>query len=770
MAEIEARKADVEDVIIPFAPALYLAWADGRLQPHEIHAVRQLASGLPDLPHDTKAALDGWLDPERPPEPDRLRALLDVVRDAAPRLRDDAPRSLTELGEALARVRDDGREPSGPALRAALEAFEAALGVAGAEAARALLPETADVATSEPAKTLAFDPLALNRLLDADHYALRREVMRLIATPELRPDVADAAAPHAHRERTLDRCRRLAAHGYGALGFPAEFGGRHDIGAAIAVFETLGYGDLSLLVKFGVQFGLFGGSIWQLGTRRHHEQWLRDVGTLALPGCFAMSETGHGSNVRDLRTTATFDAATNSFVVHSPDRDAWKDYIGNAALHGRAATVFAQLEVGGQRQGVHAFVVPLRDEAGQLLPGIHIEDCGLKHGLNGVDNGRIAFDRVRIPRDNLLDRFGGVRDDGTYQSPIASPTRRFFTMLSTLVAGRVSIAAASLSAAKTGLAIAVRYADRRRQFGPEGEPEVPILDYLTMQRRLLPRVAEAIALDFAISDLVTQYAGRAGPPSQEIEALAAGFKAQASAFAATTLHDCRQACGGQGYLAQSRLPALIADTDIFTTFEGANTVLLQLVTKGLLTDYREQFGELSLWGVLRYVGGRAANELAAWNPVTGRRTDRAHLRDPAFHAGVLRWREERLLGTLARRLKRRIDDGEDSFAALNACQDHAVALARAHVERRIVERMNDGLGRCEDARLRPVLELVAALHGLDRIEGDQGWFLEKGLLEGAKARAIRDEVNALCVELRPHAVALVEGFGIATELLPEIAR
>jgi acyl-CoA oxidase len=289
-----------------------------------------------------------------------------------------------------------------------------------------------------------------------------------------------------------------------------------------------------------------------------------------------------------------------------------------------------------------------------------------------------------------------------------------------------------------------------------------------MQRRLMPRLATAVALDFGLQDLVRTYSGRAGRPSQEIEAQAAGFKAFASTFAVETLDACRQACGGRGYLSSTRLPALIDDTDIFTTFEGANTVLLQLVTKGLLSGYREQFGELNLWGVARYVSGRAASVLAELNPVASRRTEPAHLRDPAFHAAALRWREDRLLTTLARRLKRRLDDGEDSFAALNACQDHAVELARAHVDRLLLESLHAGVARCDDAALRPVLDRLSALHGLARIEADIGWYLEKGWIESNKAGAIRTEVNRLCTELRPDAVTVTDGFGIADALVPAL--
>src|SRR6185295_17170940 len=143
--------------------------------------------------------------------------------------------------------------------------------------------------------------------------------------------------------------------------------------------------------------------------------------------------------------------------------------------------------------------------AGSALPGVRIEDCGEKMGLNGVDNGRLWFDDVRIPRDNLLDRFGQVSPEGFYTSSVPSSSKRFFTMLGTLVGGRLSVGLAASSASKTALAIAVRYADRRRQFGPEGLAEVPVLDYPSLQRRLLPRLAAAYALDFALRHAVRRF-------------------------------------------------------------------------------------------------------------------------------------------------------------------------------------------------------------------------------------------------------------------------
>jgi acyl-CoA oxidase len=337
-------------------------------------------------------------------------------------------------------------------------------------------------------------------------------------------------------------------------------------------------------------------------------------------------------------------------------------------------------------------------------------------------------------------------------------------MLGTLVGGRISIAAAAVSAAKSGLTIAVRYAAVRRQFGPEGRPEVPILDYLSMQRRLLPALATTYAVHFAIRELTGTYAERGSRP-EEVEAIAAGLKAWISRHTVETLQSCREACGGQGYLAANRLPSIKADTDVFTTFEGANAVLGLLVAKGLLTEYREQFGELRLWGVMRFVTGRAASAIADLNPIAPRKTDEDHLRDPAFHADALGYREQRLRDSLARRLRSRIESGEDSFDALNACQDHALALADAHVERRIHEAFRSAIESLEDEALLAVLRPLAALFSLSILERERGWYLEHGYFEAAKSKAIRDLTNRLCGEVRPHATGLVDAFGIPDRVL-----
>jgi acyl-CoA oxidase len=635
--------------------------------------------------------------------------------------------------------------------------------------------------TSSRPAAVSLDADALTRYLDGSYAEIRREVREILARPEHAP-VDAGVSTTAYRELILERMRALAADGKTGIGFPESVGGLDDVGGAVAAFETLGHGDLSLMVKCGVQFGLWGGAVLHLGTEEHHRTYLPDTITGALPGCFAMTESGHGSDVQSLGTTATYDPETEEFVVHTPDDDARKDYIGNAATHGRIAAVFAQLVVGGESHGVHALVVPLRDEHGTTLPGIRIEDCGEKLGLNGVDNGRIWFDEVRVPRTALLNRYADVSPDGTYSSEIENANRRFFTMLGTLVQGRVCVGGAGAAAAKNALTIAVRHGLRRRQFGPEGGlSEALLLDYRTHQRRLLPRLARSYALHFAQSELLDEFhrvftdvgadAETAERDRRRLETLAAGVKALSTWHATDTIQACREACGGFGYLAENRFAALKADTDVFTTFEGDNTVLLQLVAKSLLTDYKDQFEVLDAPGMVRFVADQTIDTIvekslarqlvgAIADVIPGIDDTPRDVRERDYQIELLRWREEHIIGGVARRLKRGMDSGMGPFEVFGACQDHVVAAAHAHVERVVLEAFARAVDACPDTALKVTLDRLCDLFALSTIEADRGWFLEHGRMSAQRSKRITREVNALCSELREEAGALVDAFGI----------
>jgi len=752
--------------LVPFLPFVFSVWIDGTLAPAEVAAVGHTIDALPWLDAHGRRTLGAWLDPSAPPSPSALHALRARLRGRAPLQAPEAARSLAGLGLALWRQAGVSGPWEQPDAQRVLRDLESSLGLLGAEAARGALGLLSPVA-APPRPAPAFTSSSLRAWLDRDHLDVRNRTLAALLAPSLRIPVGLSTSEY--RERVLEAVRFLAQEELGNLAFPERHGGMNDAAAAVAVFETLAFGDLSVLVKFGVHFGLFGGSVLQLGTKRHHDAYLADIGSMRLPGCYAMTETAHGSNVRDLETTATFDPSSDELIIHTLHPQAAKAYIGNAATHGLMATVFARLVVGGEDHGVHAILVPLRDEHRRVLPGVTIEDCGLKEGLNGVDNGRLSFDRVRVPRTNLLDRFATIDEGGRYRSDIPSAGRRFFRMLRTLVMGRVSIAAASVSTAKVGLAIAVRYAAERRQFGPEGAPEMPILDYPLVQRALMPALATTVGLHFAVRSLQSRVADAAVADSPELEVSAAGLKAYASEHCVAALQAAREVCGGAGYMARSRFAALKADTDVFTTFEGANLVLYQLVAKGLLSRFRDEFGDLTLRAAVRYLAERAETALTELNPVVTRKTDDAHLLDPEFRLSALAYREERLLRSAATRVRARLEDGMDAFQAVVECQDHLVSLARAHVEHAVLAEMEDAVARAPNPAFSELLASVSALFALSAIERDRGWFLESGYLEAVKSRAIRAKVGVLCREVRDHAGILVDAFGIPSGLLPDLA-
>ncbi|BBZ67857.1 acyl-CoA oxidase [Mycolicibacterium insubricum] len=579
------------------------------------------------------------------------------------------------------------------------------------------------------------------------------------------------------RSRVAEQLRIVAAFGAAADGFRKENGGTGDVGAAIIQTQMIAMSDLSLMVKAGVQWGLFGGAIENLGTERHHRAYVRKIIDLDLLGCFAMTETGHGSDVQSLETTATYDPGTQEFVVHSPTPSARKDYIGGAAASARVAAVFAQLITpDGQGHGVHCLVVPIRDDDGNDLPGITTSDCEFKGGLPGVDNGRITFDRVRVPRENLLNKYADVAPDGTYSSPIENPSRRFFTMLGTLIRGRVTVGGSAAAAAQVALDIATRYALLRRQFdAPGGGPEILIMDYLAHQRRLLPLIAGSYALQFAQNELVAkchelQTTDGPDPEEQrELEARAAGLKAANTWHATRAIQECREACGGAGYMAENRLVALKADTDVFTTFEGDNVVLTQLVAKELLTAYADDIKSMSPVGWVRFAanfaGERVLKRTAAETiiqTILDTRQDNEE-EGSLFNRGtqvkMFEDREEYTLSSVARRLQGKSKESSE-FDAFNAVQDHVLHAAKAHVDRIIMEAFVAGIDSCRDDQAREVLEMVCDLYALSTIEQDKAWFIEHRFLSTERAKAVTRGINERCRTLRPYAELLVDGFGV----------
>jgi len=751
--------AEIQDPLIPFIPLLYVAWADGVLEENEIEYIENQIQSNNSLKPETKNLVCKWLNPANPPSARELAYWKTYIKKNANILSATEKQNLFSIGQSLAQQQNDAVLVN-EETQQSLEQIEDYLGIISHEAIRSVFD--AEVKNNIPQKEEIAAPKyaqPLKQLLQNNHSDLKAKVQAI-----LNPLSNEIDNPYfdltTQREKTLNWCLALSKEGLGALAYPEAYGGQDSLDKYCTVFEEISKYDLSLAIKFGVHFGLFGGSVASLGTKKHHDKYLKDIATMKLPGCFAMTEMHHGSNVKALQTTAIYQQEDETFIINTPTENDRKTYIGNAALHATMATVFAQLIVGEEEHGIHAFLVPIRDQQGNTLQGITIGDNGHKMGLNGVDNGTLHFNQIKIPKENLLNQFGDIDESGNYISSISSASKRFFTMLGTLVGGRLCVPVSGLSAAKKALNLAVHFALNRKQFGPPGKPEQSIMDYPTHQKKLMPLIANAYAYHFTHQHLLQDFEKNIGNDQQEIEALAAGLKALSTWNTTETIQTCREACGGKGYLSEMYFDKLKADSDIFTTFEGDNTVLLQLTAKSRLTYFKKQFGRLNWWDTVKYISTIASSNVTQLNPMVTRNTKEEHLLSDDFQLAAFQYREEYSLRSLALRLSKRIKNGADSYDAFLETQVHLVDMATAYIERVVIDKFVQSINQQTNDEVKIILTDLKNLYALHCIEKNRGWYLEHGYISGGKSLAINKLVLKLCKQLKEESQYLVDAFDI----------
>ncbi|KAL3502696.1 hypothetical protein ACH5RR_037145 [Cinchona calisaya] len=563
------------------------------------------------------------------------------------------------------------------------------------------------------------------------------------------------------REMTMKRIEYLLDHGV-FQGWLTRKGPEAEL-RKFAILDVVGIFDHSLAIKLGVHFFLWGGAIQFFGTKRHHDRWLKDTEDYVVKGCFSMTELGHGSNVRGIETITTYDSNTGEFVINTPCESAQKYWIGGAANHATHTIVFSQLNINRRNEGVHAFIAQIRDANGNVCPNIRIADCGHKVGLNGVDNGRIWFDNVRIPRENLLNSVADVSPDGQYLSAIKDPDQRFAAFLAPLTSGRVTIAVSAIYQSKISLAIAIRYSLTRRAFSitPSG-PEVLLLDYPSHQRRLLPLLAKTYSMSFAANYLKTIYVKRTPELIKTIHIVSSAFKATLSWHNMRTLQECREACGGQGMKTENRVGHLKGEYDVQSTFEGDNNVLMQQVSKALLAEY------VAAKRRNKPFKGLGLEHMNKPSPVIPSHLTSSVMRSIDFQNDILCLRERDLLNRFASEISLRQAQGESREQAFVMSYQLAEDLGRAFSDKAILRTFVDAETTLMDAPLKNILGLLRSMYALVTLEEDSA-FLRYGYLSMDNAAEVRKEVAKLCGELRPHALSLVSSFGIPDAFLSPVA-
>uniref|UniRef100_A0A8B9T2C9 Acyl-coenzyme A oxidase n=1 Tax=Anas platyrhynchos TaxID=8839 RepID=A0A8B9T2C9_ANAPL len=554
-----------------------------------------------------------------------------------------------------------------------------------------------------------------------------------------------------YQELTFLRCKRL---------FEYDFLTQQEIiENPLKIFNMvicIGMYDWSPCLQYFLHCGVFAGTI--LSASNRFADLLGKVFNMEIFGCFALTELSHGTNTKGIRTTATFDRSTQEFIINTPDFEAAKFWVGNMGKHATHAVVYAQLYTpDGQCQGLHSFIVQIRDIKTLLpMPGVMVGDIGKKIGQNGLDNGFAMFHNVRIPKENILNIAGDVTAEGKYSSSFKDVKERFSASLGSLSIGRILITAVSATNLKLALSIAIRFSATRHQFGPTDEEEIPVLEYQTQQWRLLPYLAAAYVLDYFSKSLfenfVEFFAGlltkqrsqRQADLGREIHALCAASKPLSSWTAQQAAQECREACGGHGYLAMNRLD---------------NNVLLQQTSNylmGWMNCIRDKVPFESPLGTINF--------LQDYHHILGRKFTAVSVEDcmdSSVPLAAYKWLVCYLLRESDLKLKKEKQSGQSDFEAKNNCQVYYCrSLAIAFIEQTVLQRYHDYTHDPNiPSALQTVLKNLSALYGLWSLSKHLAVLYQGGYVSGEQAgRFIQNAILELCYRLKDDAVALVDVF------------
>lgn len=505
-----------------------------------------------------------------------------------------------------------------------------------------------------------------------------------------------------------------------------------------------------------LHLGMFIPTIQGQGDEEQRKYWIPKCVKLECIGTYAQTELGHGTYLRGLETTATYDESSEEFIIHSPTLTSTKWWPGGLGKTSTHAVVMARLFTKGKDHGVHPFIVQIRENKNhEPLPGCTIGDIGNKMGYNAVDNGFLRFDHVRVPRRAMLMGHSKVEADGTYiPAPVAKVS------YGTMVFIRSDIVMNAALFMKKAVTIAIRYNLVRRQSNvhPNSGKECQVIDYQHSQRTLFPILAKAFAFH-CTSDFMRRMYFEFQKKSRkdqdfsalpELHATSSGLKAYCSWETKDAIEACRLTCGGHGYMALAGFGTTFASYAPNVTYEGDNNVLCLQTARYLLKAYRKMSsGGESLPSALSYLHGSDSQSQLGQG---------ASLRDENAIVDAYAHRAWRLVTDAARNAGNMSPD--------DTMREHMVSwiqAAKAHcafvIMNTFVQEYSD-VHQYVKAETIAVLHRLVILHGLCGMDDTMGEFLEDGYIDANQAAGIREEIFRLLAEIRPDAAALVDSFGL----------
>uniref|UniRef100_H0WPK4 Acyl-coenzyme A oxidase n=2 Tax=Otolemur garnettii TaxID=30611 RepID=H0WPK4_OTOGA len=510
-------------------------------------------------------------------------------------------------------------------------------------------------------------------------------------------------------------------------------------------------------------------ALTSLGSEEQIAKWEPLCKTFQIITTYAQTELGHGTYLQGLETEATYDTATQEFVIHSPTMTAtkwWPGDLGRSATH---ALVLAQLICSGARQGMHAFIVPIRSLQDHTpLPGITVGDIGPKMNFDQTDNGFLRLDHVRVPRENMLSRFAQVLPDGTYIK-LGTAKSNYLSMVVTrvkLLLGEI------LPLMQKACVIAIRYSVIRRQsrLRPSG-PEAKVLDYQTQQQKLFPQLAMSYAFHFlAVSILeflehsYSAILDKDFSLLPELHSLSTGAKAMMADFCTQGAEICCRACGGHGYSKLSGLPSLVTKVSASCTYEGENTVLYLQVARFLVKNYLQaqmsagSTPQKSLPPSVAYFTATDLSRCPAQRPVD--------FLCPELYTTAWAHVAIRLTKDSVHHLQTLTQSGADQHEAWNQSTVIHLQAAKAHCYYISVKSFREALQKLEnEPAIHQVLKRLCDLHALHGILTNSGDFLHDGFMSGAQVDMARKAYLDLLPLIRKDAILLTDAFDFTDQSL-----